>query len=299
MHHGKQSTLANQTPGIDADVNFHDEVAKAAEVRLGLVWRIRRNQQPIAGFHLISLAAHHWLSAVFARDDTVLIMEVLAIGDFPAENHFASASGKNIKIVSASVLLGVVEDAVDFRQTDDGLVSKYAIEHEHAEIARLDMHRPAANRLGTSAARFFHQLGRFLGRTLLYGADVPANFLDQRGASVLKSLTGYDPVTLEFKNSNESPSIICRFNVIVTCNSRLAVHLEGDVEAWRRRLAIIEYRKPKPEKIIADLPETANVMFVGHDPDFSEVVSKLIGGTVEVRKGGFARIDLTARKPRR
>jgi phage/plasmid-associated DNA primase len=88
---------------------------------------------------------------------------------------------------------------------------------------------------------------------LLYGADVPANFLDQRGASVLKSLTGYDPVTLEFKNSNESPSIICRFNVIVTCNSRLAVHLEGDVEAWRRRLAIIEYRKPKPEKIIAEL----------------------------------------------
>jgi P4 family phage/plasmid primase-like protien len=97
------------------------------------------------------------------------------------------------------------------------------------------------------------EVGRFLGRTLLYGADVPGNFLDQRGASVLKSLTGYDPVTLEFKNSNESPCIICRFNVIVTCNSRLVVYLEGDVEAWRRRLAIIEYRRPKPEKIIADL----------------------------------------------
>ena len=97
------------------------------------------------------------------------------------------------------------------------------------------------------------ELGRFLGRTLLYGADVPANFLDQRGATVLKSLTGYDPVTLEFKNSNESPGIICRFNVIVTCNSHLTVRLEGDVEAWRRRLVIIEYRKPKPEKVIADL----------------------------------------------
>jgi phosphohistidine phosphatase len=54
------------------------------------------------------------------------------------------------------------------------------------------------------------------------------------------------------------------------------------------------------EKIIADLPETDNVMFVGHDPDFSQVVSKLIGGgTVEVKKGGFARIDLTSRKPLR
>jgi P4 family phage/plasmid primase-like protien len=99
------------------------------------------------------------------------------------------------------------------------------------------------------------ELGRFLGKTLLYGADVPENFLNQRGASVLKSLTGYDPVTLEFKNSNESPSIICRFNVIATCNSRLTVHLEGDTEAWRRRLAIVEYRKPKPKYVIADLDQ--------------------------------------------
>jgi P4 family phage/plasmid primase-like protien len=97
------------------------------------------------------------------------------------------------------------------------------------------------------------ELSRFLGKTLLYGADVADNFLNQRGASVLKSLTGYDPITLEFKNSNEQPSIICRFNVIVTCNSRLTVHLEGDTEAWRRRLAIIQYNKPKPERVIADL----------------------------------------------
>jgi putative DNA primase/helicase len=62
-------------------------------------------------------------------------------------------------------------------------------------------------------------------------------------------------VTLEFKNSNENPSIICRFNVIVTCNSRLTVYLEGDTEAWRRRLAIIEYHKPKPGTVIADLDQ--------------------------------------------
>src|SRR4029077_17191114 len=97
------------------------------------------------------------------------------------------------------------------------------------------------------------ELGRFLGKTLLYGADVPENFLNQRGASVLKSLTGYDPVTLEFKNSNECPLITCRFNVVVTCNSRLTVHLEGDTEAWRRRLVIVDYHKPKPQQIVADL----------------------------------------------
>jgi P4 family phage/plasmid primase-like protien len=99
------------------------------------------------------------------------------------------------------------------------------------------------------------ELGRLLGKTLLYGADVPENFLNQRAASVLKALTGGDPATLEFKNSNEVPSIICRFNVILTCNSRLTVHLEGDTEAWRRRLAIVEYCQPKPKKVIDDLSE--------------------------------------------
>lgn len=97
------------------------------------------------------------------------------------------------------------------------------------------------------------ELGRFFGKTLLYGADVPDNFLNQRGASVLKSLTGGDPITLEFKNSNETPGIICKFNVIATCNSRLTVQLEGDSEAWRRRLRIADYHKPKPKNVIADL----------------------------------------------
>ena len=99
------------------------------------------------------------------------------------------------------------------------------------------------------------ELGRLLGKSLLYGADVPDNFLNCKGASVLKALTGGDPVTLEFKGSNERPEIVCRFNAIVTCNSRLTVHLEGDAEAWRRRLVIIEYLKAKPANVIADLSE--------------------------------------------
>src|SRR5262249_7952978 len=99
------------------------------------------------------------------------------------------------------------------------------------------------------------EIGRLLGKTLLYGADVPENFLNQRGASILKSLTGGDRVTLEFKNSNESPAIICQFNIIVTCNSRLTVHLEGDTDAWRRRVVVILYSHPKPERPIADLAE--------------------------------------------
>lgn len=97
------------------------------------------------------------------------------------------------------------------------------------------------------------EIGRLIDRTLLYGADVPSNFLCRDSASILKSLTGGDPVTVELKGSMASPSLKCEFNVIVTSNSRLVVHLEGDVDAWQRRLAIVRYDKPKPSNSIPDL----------------------------------------------
>ncbi|MEN9574770.1 MAG: hypothetical protein RL514_2625 [Verrucomicrobiota bacterium] len=133
------------------------------------------------------------------------------------------------------------------------------------------------------------ELGRFLGKTLLYGADVPDNFLNHRGASVLKSLTGYDPTTLEFKGSNESPSITCRFNVLATCNSRLTVHLEGDTDAWRRRLAIIEYRKPKPEKVVADLDK------VILQQEAAGVLNWMLNGLDRLRANGW-QLHLNARQ---
>jgi P4 family phage/plasmid primase-like protien len=131
------------------------------------------------------------------------------------------------------------------------------------------------------------ELGRFLGKTLLYGADVPDDFLNHRGASILKALTGGDPVTLEFKNSNEAPGIVCKFNIVVTCNSRLTVHLEGDTGAWRRRLAIIEYRKPKPKKIIANLSE--QILY----GEASGVLNWMLDGLEKIRADGW-QLYLTA-----
>ena len=135
------------------------------------------------------------------------------------------------------------------------------------------------------AERF--EVGRFLGKTLLYGADVPENFLNHRGASVLKSLTGADPMTLEFKKSNESPLILCKFNVIVTCNSRLTVHLEGDTEAWRRRLAIVEYHKSKPKDVIADLDHQILTK------EASGVLNWMIEGLDKIRADGW-QLNLTS-----
>ncbi len=97
------------------------------------------------------------------------------------------------------------------------------------------------------------EIGRLIDRTLLYGADVPANFLSNENASILKSLTGGDPITVELKSSMAAPSLTCEFNIVATSNSRLVVHLEGDVAAWQRRLKIITYEKSKPANVIPDL----------------------------------------------
>lgn len=129
------------------------------------------------------------------------------------------------------------------------------------------------------AERF--ELGRFLSKTLLYGADVSDDFLNHRGASILKALTGGDPVTLEFKNSNEAPGIVCKFNIIVTCNSRLTVRLEGDTGAWRRRLANIEYRNEKPEIVIADFSEQIL------EREASGVLNWMLEGERKIRGDGW------------
>jgi P4 family phage/plasmid primase-like protien len=131
------------------------------------------------------------------------------------------------------------------------------------------------------------EIGRLLGKTLLYGADVPETFLNHRGASVLKSLTGGDPIALEFKRSNETPVIEGRFNAIVTCNSRLTVHLEGDADAWRRRLVIVDYHYPKPARVIVDL--SRQIL----NSEGSGVLNWMLEGLQKIRADGW-QLHLTA-----
>ena len=57
---------------------------------------------------------------------------------------------------------------------------------------------------------------------------------------------------------------------------------------------------PAIERLISDLKDDEDVMFVGHEPDMSGTVSGLIGGgEVMVKKGGFVRVDLVGLTPLR
>ncbi|MGC9451675.1 MAG: phage/plasmid primase, P4 family [Oceanipulchritudo sp.] len=96
------------------------------------------------------------------------------------------------------------------------------------------------------------ELQFFIGKTLLTGKDVPGDFLQRRGASMLKKLVGNDNLSPERKGGNDVLQIRGNFDVAITANSRLHVRLDGDADAWRRRLMVIRYERPKPKERIAD-----------------------------------------------
>jgi phosphohistidine phosphatase len=60
------------------------------------------------------------------------------------------------------------------------------------------------------------------------------------------------------------------------------------------------FNLPALDALLTDLPDDAEVMVVGHEPDFSSTISALIGGgSVIMKKGGLARVDVVSRHPLR
>jgi phosphohistidine phosphatase len=46
------------------------------------------------------------------------------------------------------------------------------------------------------------------------------------------------------------------------------------------------------QAILLDHPDADSVMIVGHEPDFSETIGALIGGSIAIKKGGLALVEL-------
>lgn len=95
------------------------------------------------------------------------------------------------------------------------------------------------------------ELGFFIGKTALFGAELGPRVLMTEAASVLKSLTGGDTLPAELKGRGR-PSLRGQFNIWGTTNFKAVVRVEGDVEAWERRLVVLDYDAPPPEKKIPD-----------------------------------------------
>ncbi|MBF0620091.1 MAG: hypothetical protein HQL19_07980 [Candidatus Omnitrophica bacterium] len=99
------------------------------------------------------------------------------------------------------------------------------------------------------------ELFRYLKKTLLVGVDVPGNFLSESGAQGLKGLVGGDMLDAEMKNGVGCHTFLGNLCVVITCNSRLHVFLEGDSGAWKRRILIVRFESPAPKKIVHNLAQ--------------------------------------------
>ena len=105
-------------------------------------------------------------------------------------------------------------------------------------------------RTGMLERRF--ELSRFDGKSLLFASDECSDALLRKGAHVLKSLTGGDSLTTEVKCKNEHPVIRGIFSVIIVSNPDLALSIDDDREAWRRRMLVVKYTGKPPKTLIRD-----------------------------------------------
>lgn len=95
----------------------------------------------------------------------------------------------------------------------------------------------------------------FLGKRLLVGKDVPGDTLAVNGARMLKSLSGNDLMQAEIKYDPQKQAIRGDYHIVIVSNNNLKIALDGDEEAWRRRLLIVDFNNPKPAKPIPNLAE--------------------------------------------
>ena len=102
-------------------------------------------------------------------------------------------------------------------------------------------------------------MGRHRHKLLLYGPDVDEDFLSNQGAPLLKAITGEDPISPEYQNSNITPAAKpIRASIIMTANSRLRIRFQGDKGAWARRFV--------PSPFTDEVPENERV------PGFSQML---------------------------
>ena len=130
-------------------------------------------------------------------------------------------------------------------------------------------------RTGHLNGRF--ETSAFLGKRLLVGKDVPGDTLAVSGARMLKSLVGGDLMQAEVKFNPNKQAIRGDYHVMIVSNNKLRIALDGDEDAWRRRLLVVDFKNPKPTRPI---PNFAAKLV---KKEASGILNWLIEGAVEYR----------------
>jgi hypothetical protein len=99
------------------------------------------------------------------------------------------------------------------------------------------------------------ETARFVGKKLLVGPDVEADFLRRKESNYLKSLVGHDFLSSEGKNNPNDIPFKGDLGVVVTSNHHLRINAGDDLNAWRRRLVVLRFDEPFTGRKIPNLAE--------------------------------------------
>ena len=134
------------------------------------------------------------------------------------------------------------------------------------------------------------EIARFIGKTLLIGSDVPSSFLLKKYAGRLKSLCGHDRLTAEVKGVQEGVQLEGRFNMIITANDKLRLNIDGDAEAWKRRVLWIPFERPPVQ---CRIPDFDKILL---QDEGAGILNWMVEGASKVLKTGIQRDGASARR---
>lgn len=125
-------------------------------------------------------------------------------------------------------------------------------------IGRLMQHILGQEHIAVIREQLFtnkNELSRYAGKKLLIHSDMPVNFLKRPEAALLKQLVGGDTLCADVDNHGATVTMEGSFGVLFCCNGRLMLPISADREAWRRRLAVIDFHEPEDDKRFGKLSE--------------------------------------------
>src|SRR4029077_8922421 len=110
-------------------------------------------------------------------------------------------------------------------------------------------------------------------------------FLNLDQANIFKQLVGSDPLWAELKNG-ERLILEGNFPLVLACNGKPQIKIDQDVDAWARRLIVLNFKKPAHDKHFGKMAE---LLF---ENEGSGILNWLLEGRKKLVKDGL-QLNLT------
>lgn len=99
------------------------------------------------------------------------------------------------------------------------------------------------------------EMSAFIGKRLLVASEINPDLLNLKGIGRLKALVGQDCMEAEIKRVNRRVKFNGDFHIILYGNQLNPQLWSADLDAFRRRVLMVEYAKPRPTTIIPNLAD--------------------------------------------